>query len=92
MNSQIPKPEPETQDAPSTFGGRRPSSCSRLSDSQIERFSKVERWLKCAYTTARPQVGKTRAAIIKAMMELEDLKADLVNSANVKEQTTPNEE
>jgi hypothetical protein len=32
--------------------------------------------------TARPQVGKTRAAIIKAMMELDDLKADLVNSAN----------
>ena len=28
MNSQKPNSEPETQDAPSTFGGRRPSSCS----------------------------------------------------------------
>ena len=28
MNSQTPNSEPETLDAPSTFGGRRPSSCS----------------------------------------------------------------
>jgi hypothetical protein len=73
---------PENLDTTQRSGGRRPSSCSRLSDSQIKRFSQVERWLKCAYMTARPQVGKTRAAIIKAMMELDDLKADLVNSAN----------
>lgn len=28
MNEVKPNSEPETQDAPSTFGGRRPSSCS----------------------------------------------------------------
>jgi hypothetical protein len=40
MNSQTPNSEPETQDAPSTFGGRRPSFCYAP-----PMMSNAEEWL-----------------------------------------------
>jgi hypothetical protein len=35
MSNQTPQPEPETQSSPSTFGGRRPSSCSQIYEEQL---------------------------------------------------------
>lgn len=58
MNEVKAKSEPETLDAPSTFGGRRPSTCSALDVVQRWHAAASEVTVKCQWLARMPKLNR----------------------------------
>ena len=87
MSDQLTTPEPKSPDTPSRCGGRRPSSCYAITQSQLEDIL-IHEGIICGEAIEDPygfDGGRTELMVSIATREINEL----LMRHNVKAQTTP---